>query len=176
MKSERKKLYLYAGINFLVGTIVGIILFYGQQKNFPQDISSDYSYNKTPELIDLLKVSWLNAMWLFSVFMARSILPASPAHPILLARGVAGAFSAMYIMTCIGVKEAVFSVLPQCVSIIPIMMYFSVSLIEKRRKRSHDGKEPSMLCRTDCLQIILCAAFSAGAEMLAFMLLWRIFG
>ena len=176
MNSERKKLYMYSAVNFIIGIMLGIILFYGQIKNFPEGFFGEYSYDKTPQLLDLIRVAHLNIMWLFSAFMARSILPAAPAHPILLIRGLTNSFSAMYIMKFIGIREAVFSVFPQCLSFIPVMMYFSVLTIEKRRKLCAEGREPSVLCRLDCVEIIICGILAAIAEMLVFIILLRIFG
>ena len=155
---------------------MGIILFYGQIKSFPEALSQDYSYDKNLQLSDLIRAVHLNIMWLFAIFMARSILPAAPAHPILLIRGLASSFSAMYIMSFIGVKEAVLSVLPQSFSFIPIIIYFSVCIVEKRRKLAAEGKEPSVLCRYDCIQMIFLGILAAMIEMLIFMALLRFFG
>lgn len=170
MTSERKKLYLYAGINFIIGITLGIVLFYGQIRHNPSVFSTEYSYDKTVEIIDFLRAWWLNAMWLFSVFIAHGLLRAAPIHIIVGVRGCASSYGSMYIANYLGIKETVISVLPQCMTILPLLMWYSVTRAEKRREDYENGREGIVMRRTDGIKIFLLSLISAVLETAIFAL------
>lgn len=174
LNDERKKLCLYTGLNFLAGIIIGTVLFYAHMRSNPQPVSGEYTYTTDLTFIDILRVWWLNIMWLFSAFIAHTILPARPLHIIVGIRASVSSFSALYLMETFGIKELTVSLLPQCISILPVLMCFSVICVEKRRKRLEEGKEPFGMSRSEAGLIFLNGALSAVLESIAFMILSRI--
>ncbi len=171
LTEERKKLYLYAGINFLLGIIIGIILFYGQMKSNPSVFQIEYTYDKTIGVVDLVRTWWMNVMWLFATLLAHGVIFAAPIHAIVAVRGCVSSYGTMYLMECLGVKEAVISVLPQCFSIFPLMMWFSVNIVEKRRHLSNDSVAPVSVKRRETVMIFLLSMAAAGVEIVLFMAL-----
>ena len=174
LTDERKKLCLYTGVNFLVGIIVGTVLFYANMRSNPQGTSADYCYTADLNIIDVLRVWWLNIMWLFSAFIAHTVLTARPIHIIVGVRGTVSAFSALYLLEAFGIKELTVSLLPQCTTILPVLMCFSVLCVEKRRKHLSEGKEPFSVSRSEAGLIFLICAVTAVAESVFFSILSRI--
>ena len=170
MNGERKKLYLYAGVNFLIGITVGIVLFYGQMKHDSSIFGAEYSYDSTVEIIDFFRVWWLNTMWLFSAFLAQAFLRVATIHIIVAVRGCASSYGSMYLINYIGIREAVISVLPQCISILPLLIWYSVNCGMKRISNENEGV---FMKRGDGVRIFLLSMFSAGIETLCFMFLCR---
>ncbi len=168
LKNERKRLYIYACINYTIGILIGIILFYGQIKNNPAIFSQGYVYDRTVGIVDLVRAWWMNIMWLMASFIVHSLLPVAPFHIVIAIRGTASAFSVMYILSFLGIKEAVVSVIPQCLSILPILMRFSVSTVEKRREMQQMGYDGLSLKRGDSISIFLWALIGAVAEVILF--------
>lgn len=171
MSNERKILYIWVGICFLVGVTVGILLFCGQMRSDPAVFQNEYTYNTDVGAGDFFRVSYLNLLWMFSIFLAHNILPVSVIHPVVAVRGCAGAFSLMYILSFVGVKEAIVSVLPQCFTILPLLAAFSVETVIKRRENIKNGLEPFSLRRRDVGAMFLVSALAGGAETLIFRLL-----
>ena len=171
MSSQHKKLYLYAGINFLIGTVIGIVLFYGQMRSNPSVFTAGYSYDKTVEIIDFFRAWWLNTMWLFAIFISNSVMRLAPFHIIVAVRGCASSYGIMYLLNCIGIKEAVASVLPQCLTVLPLLMWFSVLNTEKRAVAESEGRDGISLKRIDAVKMFAFSLISALAEMIIFTFL-----
>lgn len=171
MSNERKILYIWVGISFAVGVILGILLFYGQMRSNSAVFESEYTYNTNVKIGDFFRVSYLNMLWIFSIFIAHNILPVSVVHPIIAVRGCAGAFSMMYILTFAGVREAIVSVLPQCISILPVIAIFCVEMVMRRRENIKRGAEPFSLRRRDIMAVFALAAFAGAVETIVFRLL-----
>ena len=170
MNDERRILYICMAANFVVGVIVGILLFYGQLKSNADVFDGAYSYSASVELADFFRVWWLNVLWLFSIFIAHNILPVSVIHPIIFLRGCASSFSMMYILRFVGVGEAVVSVIPQCVSVLPLLGMFSVNVIMKRRDNLQSGREPFSMRSSDAIKLFMFAAAAGVVETLVFRL------
>ena len=149
---------------------MGIVLFYGQMKHDSSIFGAEYSYDSTVEIIDFFRVWWLNTMWLFSAFLAQAFLRVAPIHIIVAVRGCASSYGSMYLINYIGVKEAVISVLPQCISILPLLIWYSVNCGMKRISNENEGV---FMKRGDGVRIFLLSMFSAGIETLCFMVLCR---
>lgn len=174
MNEERKKLCLYAGINFLIGAIMGTVLFYAHFRSNPQSIGAEYYFEKNLQVIDVLRAWWMNVMWSFSVFLAHTVLPGKAVHTIVGLRGAVSSFSVLYLMETFGVNEAVVSVLPQCLSVIPMLMCFSVLCVEKRMQNVSEGKEAFHISRGTTILLFLFCALAALGEAATFALLSRI--
>lgn len=170
MNSERRMLYISVGVNFFIGVIWGILLFYGQMRNNAEVFDGGYIYNAEASLVDFFRVTYLNSLWMFSIFIAHNILSVQFLYPIMMLRGCGSAFSLMYILCFVGIKEAVCSALPQCISVLPMLTVFSVKIVAKRRENIKNKLEPFSLSRADMAKIFLAAAGAAGAETLLFKL------
>lgn len=168
LTQERKKLCLFTAINFVVGIIIGIVLFYGQQRSNPGVFEGGYEFDTTLELTDFFRVSWLNLLWLFSIFIAHNILPLTSMHPIILLRGTMSSFSLMYILTYVGIREALISVMGQCFSVLPLLMFFSVETAKKRRQMAESAKEGISLKKSEIFLMFFGAALAGGVEMILF--------
>lgn len=168
MKGERRALYISAAINFVTGIVLGIILFYGQLKSTGKELGVIYEYDKTSSLSDFIRLSWLNILWMLSIFFARCILPLGFFHPIVVIRGCISSFSMLYILTLFGVREAVASIVPQCISVLPLLLFFSVETVIKYRDNLQSGYEPCALKRHEIASIFVFAMLSAAAEVLVF--------
>lgn len=174
MTEERKKLCLYVGINFLAGIIIGAVLFYAHIRSNPQSSGAEYYFEKNLQFIDVLRAWWLNVMWSFSVILAHTVLPAKPVHIIVGIRGAVSSFSLLYLMETFGVNEAVTSALPQCLSVIPMLMCFSALCVEKRRQLIDEGKETFRISRGTAILLFFFCALAAVGETLTFSLLSHI--
>lgn len=168
MNNERKILYISVAVNFIVGIIIGIILFYGQMRTSPSFLENSYSYDKTVTLTDFFRLSWLNLIWMFSIFIAHSILSIRAVHPIIAVRGCVSSFSVLYILSMFGIREAAAAVIPQCLSVLPLLMAFSVSTVIKQRENLKNGCEPCSIKRYEAAFIFLFAMLAAAAEVLFF--------
>ena len=168
LREERKKLCLFTSINFTVGIIMGIVLFYGQQRSSPAVFDGNFEFNTALELMDFFRLSWMNLLWLFSIFIARNILPVSSMHPIMLLRGCMSSFSLMYIFTYIGLKEGIMSAMPQCFSILPLLMFFSVEMARKQRISFETGSNAVTLKKGELFLMLFGAVLAGGIEMVLF--------
>ncbi|MBQ3022190.1 MAG: hypothetical protein IJD91_02535 [Clostridia bacterium] len=173
MNDERKTLYISAAINFVIGIVLGTVLFYGQIKGTGTEIVSVYEYDKTTSLSDFFRLSWLNILWMLSVFFARCILPLGFIHPIITVRGLISSFSMLYILSVFGVREAVASIFPQCVSVLPLLLYFSVETVTKYRENLRNGNEPCCLRRHEIASIFVWSMLSGVAEVFVFRILCK---
>ena len=174
LSGERKKLCVSVGVNFFLGIVVGAMLFYAHIKSGQEMLSKDLYYEKNVNTLDVLRVGWLNAMWMFSVFMAHTVIPVGAFHIVIGVRGAVNSFSLLYLIYMFGVKKAIVSVLPQCVSVLPMLMWFSVLCVERRKMRSMDGKDMFCLVRKDTLLIFFCSALAAAMEVFVFTFLGKI--
>lgn len=170
MNNERKILYLSAGINFIVGIIVGTILFYGQMRVDPSLAENVYAYDKAASLSDFLRLSWLNLIWVFSILIAHSIFPVRMVHPVLVVRGCVSSFSVLYILTCFSIKEAAASVIPQCLSVLPLLGAFSVETALRHRENIKSGVQTFSVKRYEVAAIFVFSIIAAGIEVLIFRL------
>ena len=168
MDQERKAAYIAAVINFITGIIFGIILFYGQLKSGNDEIRVVYEYEKTVSLADFLRLSWMNVIWLISVFFARCIAPSGFFHPVVCVRGIVSSFSMLYILALFGFREAVSSILPQCVSILPLLLNFSVETAQKHKKNAQNGYEVCLLKRREIAAIFILSMLAGAVEVLFF--------
>lgn len=171
MNREQKLIYISVGINFLVGIIIGMVLFYGQIRT---DVSVFDEMNLVSDVIsfgEFLHVSWLNLLWLIFVFLFHNLLPMSLIHPVIMLRGCCSSFCVMYILTFMGIKEAAAAVLPQCFSILPIMMFFSVKVVGKRKDIIENGGEPFTFKRSEALLTILLSLIAGGLEVIFYRIL-----
>ena len=116
----------------------------------------------------------MNLMWCFSVFIAHTILSLAAIHIIVGLRGAVSSFSVLYLLKVSDIKAVVASVLPQCLSVLPILMMFSTMCVEKRRNRLKDGKEPFIINRREVYVIFLISAVAAVTEAAFFVVLCRV--
>ena len=168
MKSEHKTLYISVAINFMVGAIIGIILFYGQGKSTAEGAETLLEYNKEADLADFFRLAWVNMLWLLSAFFARTILPVGFLHPVVAIRGTVSTFSALYILSEFGTREMSASLLPQCVSILPLLFFFSVGTVIKYRDNIKNGYEPCSLKRCEMVKIMALSIVSSAVEVAIF--------
>lgn len=164
MSNERKILYVSAGINFVIGIIAGIILFCGQMRNDTSVTGNIYEFDTVVSATDFFRMTWINLIWMFSIVAARNMLRAKLIHPVLLIRGCVNSFSLLYILGCFGMKEALSAILPQCFSVLPMIMVFSAELAVKHSDR--DGGD--YIRKSTFVAILLLSAVSSGVEVLLF--------
>ena len=170
MNNERKILYISAGFNFILGIIVGTILFYGQMRVDPSLGEDVYSYDNLATLADFLRLSWINLVWIFSILIAHSIFPVRMVHPVIIVRGLVSSFSVLYILTCFGIKEAIASVIPQCLSVLPLLGACSVETALKYRENIKSGGQAFSVKRYEVAAIFVFSILAAGIEVLVFRL------
>lgn len=171
MNREQKLIYISVGINFLVGIIIGMVLFYGQIRT---DISVFDEVNVTGGVIsfgEFLHVSWLDLLWLIFIFLFHNLLPMPFIHPVMMLRGCCTSFCVMYILTFMGIKEAMAAVIPQCFSILPIMILFSVKVVGKRKNIIENGGEPFTFSRSEALLTVLISLIAGGLEVIFYRIL-----
>ena len=168
MDGSRKVLYISTGVNFLIGIIAGIILFYGQMRTDASVFEEVYVYSTEIKIIDFLKVLWTNLLWLFGIFVFHNLLPVPILHPAVMLRGCCSSFSVMYILNFMGVKEAATAIIPQCFSVLPLMFMFSVYTVLKRRKLLRTAEEPFTVKRKELTAIVSLAFLAGVIEILAF--------
>ena len=171
MNREQKLIYISVGINFLVGIIIGMVLFYGQIRT---DISVFDEVNVTGGVIsfgEFLHVSWLDLLWLIFIFLFHNLLPMPFIHPVMMLRGCCTSFCVMYILTFMGIKEAMAAVIPQCFSILPIMILFSVKVVGKRKNIIENGGETFTFSRSEALLTVLISLIAGGLEVIFYRIL-----
>lgn len=148
--------------------MVGIILFYGQRHSGWDVQSNEYTYVTTVEIADFFRASWLDMMWIFSAFIIHNILPLVYIYPIVVIRGCCNSFCAMYLFQFVGIKEGIASIISQCFSILPILMYMCIRFVEKRRRKNLSMGEALCLSRTDTLFVFALSLFAGAVETLLF--------
>lgn len=164
-----KRVPLYILFNFMVGAVLGTILFYAQLKS--QGIDSnliEISFNTKVNWIDIFSLFYLNALWFISIFIAYRILPSTFFHPIIMARGVICTFSVSYIINFSGVLHSAAAVIPQCLSILPALVFFSAVIIQRRKNALLTGREMFNITRLDILLTLVLAMGCAVVESLIF--------
>lgn len=166
MNNERKILYMSAIINLVIGISVGIVLFFGQLRSgmsLPENI---YDYEKTISVSDFLSALWINAVWLFSIPLARGLLRARLIHPVVLVRGAVTSFTVLYTMYIFGFKEAAASIIPQCLAVLPMIIMFSVETapLERGGERGTD----IIIRKSEIFGIIALSIVASGIEVLTF--------
>ena len=167
MNNERKILYMSAGINFTIGIITGIILFFGQIRNGNIFSENIYDFDKVVSITDFIRMVWINLVWMFSVIIAHSMLKIKLIHPVLVARGCVNSFSLLYILNCFGIKEAATSIIPQCFTVLPMLIIFSAEAIWGRNDEGV-SKSAIAIKKHEILIIFILSLISAGAEILLF--------
>ena len=165
--SKRKVLYISVAVNFLIGTLIGIILFYGQMRTDASVIKNGYTYDTSVTLTDFFRLSWINVIWIISIFISQGMLPIRVIHPALVIRGCMNSFSTLYILTLFGVKEAASAALPQCFSALPLLLIFSAELALRYRK---DEKEMLSVRRLDATLMLFLSVIAGTLETLVFRL------
>ena len=170
--SERKKMLVSTGANFILGSVMGTVLFYGFQRGGGSAVNLQFKSDITP--ITVLRLIWLNLLWLFSIFITHRMFFTSFFQPIMIVRAVTSAFSASYIMTYSGVREAFVTALPQCLSILPIMAFFTSFVIRKREIKCAGDKIECTIHTRDVFRIFLLGTLGALLETLFFALFYEI--
>ena len=168
MKSEHKPIYISVEVNFLIGIMLGIILFFGQVKSVGEETETILKYNYEATLSDFFRLTWMNVTWMISIFFARIILPIKFFHPIITLRGAVSSFSALYLLNAFGIKEMLVSLFPQCLSILPLLSYFSALTTIKYRENIQSGCEPCSLRRSEIAWALVLSIVSGAIEVLVF--------
>ena len=170
LNEERKKLYLYTMMNLLSGIILGIVLFYANMRSGAGVSFGEYYYDKTVGFSEVVRAWWANIMWMMSAFLAHSILSVSFLHIIVWVRGMASGFSVLYLLESFGIKEALSSSVPQCVSALPILIWFSVNCVQKKKELCEKGISYLILKRRDTAIVFLLSMVAAIVEIGVFKL------
>lgn len=171
MAQERKILYISVGINFLLGIIMGMMLFYSQLNAQPEAFETVNIYDGHISVMDFLNIAWLNFLWMIFIFLFHNILSVPIFHPVMMLRGCCCSFSVLYMFVFLGIRKAVVIALPQCVSILPLLVVFSVKVVQKRRKLIKNGKDSFSICRKEALLTVLAALMAGGMEVAVLRLL-----
>ena len=168
MVEERKMLYIAVCVNFFVGVIFGFILFFGQMKTDASVFESGYTYDTNITFFDFLRVGGHNLLWMGAIFIVYNMLPAQIFHPVMMIRGCFCTFAVMYIIYFMGVREVAVAVLPQCLSVLPMLSFFSVQTVIRRKKRVESEAEPFGIKRQEVALFVAQAFLTAGAELIFF--------
>lgn len=169
MSNERKMLYMSVIINFVIGIVVGIILFFGQirsQGPLPENI---YSYDTVISAADFLRVAWVNLVWMFTTLAAQGILRIRFIHPIMIVRGCVASFTVLYTLYLFGIRESAASVIPQCLTTIPLLMFFSAESMSGKNLRE-SGVSGILIKKSEAALMTVLSIVSAGAEVIIFRL------
>ncbi len=110
-------------------------------------------------------------MWMLSVLLGHSVMCAAPIHVIIGLRGAVNSFSALFMLEFFGVKESAVAVIPQCLSVLPMLMIFSGFYVEKRKNGITEGKEFLVLTRKETASIFGFSLIAALLEAVIFRLL-----
>lgn len=169
MSNERKMLYMSVIINFVIGIVIGIILFFGQirsQGSLPENI---YSYDTVISAADFFRVAWVNLVWMFTTLAAQGILRVKFIHPIMIVRGCVASFTVLYTLYLFGIRESAASIIPQCLTTIPLLMFFSAESVLSKNSRE-SGMSGIVIKKSEVALMTVLSIVSAGAEVLIFML------
>ena len=170
--AAKRRVYIYIAVNFMLGAMLGIVLFYAQQKN-EGNIMDNQSVllKKNIGAIDFLQLAWLNLLWLTAIPVSRLIAPHKGAHPIMLARGAICTFSVCCLLKYTAVLKAAAAVIPQCFSIFPAMAAVSGLCTQK----NENGKKTSeAITRRELILMAVLSLMSAGVETLLYTAFLRI--
>lgn len=169
MSNERKMLYMSVIINFVIGVVVGIILFFGQIRSggaLPQDI---YDYDTVISAADFFRVAWVNLIWMFTTLAAQGILRVRFIHPIMIVRGCVASFTVLYTLYLFGIRESAVSIIPQCLTAIPLLMFFSAESVSGKNTRE-SGISGILIKKSQAAIMTVLSIVSAGAEVIIFRL------
>ena len=168
MSNERKILYLSVAVNFTLGIILGIILFNGQVKT-ATSIGEMYDYDTTVSFTDFFRIAWMNLIWMFSIVAARSILRARLIHPVIALRGLVNSFSFSYMLNFFGIRESLCAFLPQCLSVLPLLIIFSVEVVLRMNNRMSESNAMTVK-KSEIFVILFLSLLSSGVELMLFRL------
>ena len=169
MSNERKMLYMSVIINFVIGVVIGIILFFGQIRsggNLPENI---YDYDTVISMADFFRVAWVNLIWMFTTLAAQGMLRVRAIHPIMIVRGCVASFTVLYTLYLFGIKESAASVIPQCLTSIPLLMLFSAESVLGKNSRE-SGISGIVIKKSEAALMTVLSIASAGAEVIIFRL------
>ncbi len=169
MSNERKMLYMSVIINFVIGVVIGIILFFGQIRSggpLPKNI---YDYDTAISAADFLRVAWVNLVWMFTTLAAQCMLRVRFIHPIMIVRGCVTSFTVLYTLYLFGIRESAASVIPQCLTSISLLMFFSAESVSSRNLRE-SGMSGIVIKKSEAALMTLLSIVSAGAEVIIFRL------
>ncbi len=164
--SENKRDVLLIAINFTVGVIIGIVLFYANIRT--QEVNEALTLNKTFTLEAFFRTAYQNMLWLFSIFLFHSIAIEFVFQPIIIVRGIVNGFSACYMLKALGVLEAFLVSFSQCLSILPAMAFFTLYIRNKKKMNASKKIEPCVTRPRDALNIFIISLFCALLEGLIF--------
>lgn len=167
MNNERKILYLSVVINFVIGIILGIVLFFGQLRSGENIGQNVYEYNTTVSITDLFRMVWTCVLWLLSVIISYGILRTKHIHPVIVLRGCINAFAVLYVLYLFGLKAAAAAFLPQCFTVLPMLLMFSAETVYIQKKRENPGCG-IVFKKSDIAVIIAMSVLSSGVEILIF--------
>ncbi len=170
---DRKKLVITL-VNYALGAVIGIVLFYAQMRGTGFDFSEDLEFVPSLSVESFLKTAWTNMLWIFSVFLFHSITSCVSAQPVMVARGVVDTFCAMYLLSSFGIKVTLASALPQCFSILPVMTLFTLGILKRRKNAVLSGREPCTIKRRDAALFFVISILSASVEAVFFKLICAI--
>ncbi len=166
LSDDAKKTFLAVGINFFIGTMLGVILFYGQLKHSADLRRFELTDSISPA--DAARLIWMNTLWLLAIFIAQCIAPIRAAQPVMLIRGCVCGFTASYIIRSSSAAAAAAAVIPQCLTVLPAMAVYSALTGEKRKNALLTGREPDALKRKDIFVLLAFSVISALAETAVF--------
>lgn len=167
MSNERKMLYMSVIINFVVGVVVGIILFFGQIRSggaMPENI---YDYDTVISAADFFRVAWVNLVWMFTTLAAQGLLRVRFIHPIMIVRGCVTSFTVLYTLYLFGIRESAASIIPQCLASIPLLMFFSAESVFGKNSRE-SGMSGIVIKKSEAAIMTVLSIASAGAEVIIF--------
>lgn len=170
---DRKKIIITL-INYALGAVTGIVLFYAQMRGMGIDFSEDVEFIPSLSLVSFFKTAWTNMLWIFSVFLFHSITPCVSAQPVMVARGIVDTFCTMYLLNSFGIKVSLASALPQCLSILPVLTLFTLSILKRRKNAVLTGKEPCTIKRRDAALFLMISFIAACIEAVFFKLICAI--
>jgi len=161
LSAVKKRIYIYAAFNFLLGAIAGIVLFYGQQKS-GDAFNEDIMLKTNIGMLDFVQLSWLNLLWFTAIPVSGLLASWAAAHPIMLARGAVCTFSVCCILKYCGILKAAAAVVPQCVSVLPAMLFLSSENIKK------DEDKKGAITRRDFILMVVLSLICAAVEALLY--------
>lgn len=160
---------LCAAIYFTLGTAAGIVLFYGT------GAAAEFSAKLSPVTpILFARLVWNDILWLLSVYMAGIMFPFYGAHPVLAVRGVVNGYSLSCMLKSSGVKYAAAAAIPQCLSILPMLLVLSAHTHVRRKYLTEQNKDPSVMRKSETLTIFAYAISTAAVETLFYTLFCKI--
>ena len=163
----RNKIFLCTFINFIIGAIIGTILFYSQLK-LKSDTKTVPVFTDKITMLDALRLFYANLLWLISIFISYRLVPLVFFQPIMISRGAVSTFSVLYVMNSYGVLWAAMVIIPQCFSILPIMSFFFYQLAEKCKNSVLSGSE-FYIKRKDILFTIMLSIVATIVESVMFL-------